>query len=314
MFRQVLILLSNSVNAQKLITRCKWVQRISRQYIAGETLEEAIEVTKCLNAEGYRVTIDLLGENSVNQAEAESATEKIIKILQRISEKKINANVSIKLTQLGLTLDNQICQKNLEKILKKASSCRNFIRFDMEDSRFTDAILNQYYQARSRGYDHLGVAIQSYLRRSRTDLVGLLTHETRVRLCKGAYREPESIAFSTKEEIDLHFDSLAEMMLQETLPGDQVDDLVPPSAAFATHDSERIEKIILLARLLEIPSSAFEFQLLYGIRRDLQRKLREQGYNVRIYVPFGACWYPYFMRRMAENPMNFRLFRPAIQE
>lgn len=314
MFRQVLILLSNSVNAQKLITRCKWVQRISRQYIAGETLEEAIEVTKCLNAEGYRVTIDLLGENSVNQAEAESATEKIIKILQRISEKKINANVSIKLTQLGLTLDNQICQKNLEKILKKASSCRNFIRFDMEDSRFTDAILNQYYQARSRGYDHLGVAIQSYLRRSRTDLVGLLTHETRVRLCKGAYREPESIAFSTKEEIDLHFDSLAEMMLQETLPGDQVDDLVPPSAAFATHDSERIEKIISLARLLEIPSSAFEFQLLYGIRRDLQRKLREQGYNVRIYVPFGACWYPYFMRRMAENPMNFRLFRPAIQE
>lgn len=314
MFRQVLILLSNSVNAQKLITRCKWVQRISRQYIAGETLEEAIEVTKCLNAEGYRVTIDLLGENSVNQAEAESATEKIIKILQRISEKKINANVSIKLTQLGLTFDNQICQKNLEKILKKASSCRNFIRFDMEDSRFTDAILNQYYQARSRGYDHLGVAIQSYLRRSRTDLVGLLTHETRVRLCKGAYREPESIAFSTKEEIDLHFDSLAEMMLQETLPGDQVDDLVPPSAAFATHDSERIEKIILLARLLEIPSSAFEFQLLYGIRRDLQRKLREQGYNVRIYVPFGACWYPYFMRRMAENPMNFRLFRPAIQE
>lgn len=314
MFRQVLILLSNSVNAQKLITRCKWVQRISRQYIAGETLEEAIEVTKCLNAEGYRVTIDLLGENSVNQAEAESATEKIIKILQRISEKKINANVSIKLTQLGLTLDNQICQKNLEKILKKASSCRNFIRFDMEDSRFTDAILNQYYQARSRGYDHLGVAIQSYLRRSRTDLVGLLTHETRVRLCKGAYREPESIAFSTKEEIDLHFDSLAEMMLQETLPSDQVDDLVPPSAAFATHDSERIEKIILLARLLEIPSSAFEFQLLYGIRRDLQRKLREQGYNVRIYVPFGACWYPYFMRRMAENPMNFRLFHPAIQE
>lgn len=314
MFRQVLILLSNSVNAQKLITRCKWVQRISRQYIAGETLEEAIEVTKCLNAEGYRVTIDLLGENSVNQAEAESATEKIIKILQRISEKKLNANVSIKLTQLGLTFDNQICQKNLEKILKKASSCRNFIRFDMEDSRFTDAILNQYYQARSRGYDHLGVAIQSYLRRSRTDLVGLLTHETRVRLCKGAYREPESIAFSTKEEIDLHFDSLAEMMLQETLPGDQVDDLVPPSAAFATHDSERIEKIILLARLLEIPSSAFEFQLLYGIRRDLQRKLREQGYNVRIYVPFGACWYPYFMRRMAENPMNFRLFRPAIQE
>lgn len=308
MFRSLLISLSTSFKAKQRITRWDWVKRASRRYVAGDNLDEAIAVVQKLNQEGFLVTIDLLGENADSEDEADMAASRILIILKTLSELNLKANVSIKLTQLGLSLDEQVCQTNLKKVLKKAKTLKNFIRIDMEDSAFTGQTINMYLWAREQGFNNVGIVIQSYLYRSKYDLENLSLEHAKIRLCKGAYDEPETVAFPLKKQVDDNFDNLTSLLLQSAklvkLPEDDNGGVVPPIPAFATQDIDRIEKVISLARLAELPKSAYEFQMLFGIKPELQQRLKEEGYNVRIYVPFGSRWYPYFMRRLAENPSN----------
>lgn len=312
MFKTLFSSLAKSTTAQRAISRWKVSRKASRRYVAGETLEEAVQAVRQLNRQGLFATLDLLGENTTNHAEAEKAAINIMDMLDVIHETRIRTNISIKLTQIGLTLDPDVCQQNLAKILTKAHSYQNFVRIDMEDSSFTEKIIDQYLLARENGFSNVGIVIQAYLYRSRNDIENLESVHARIRLCKGAYNEPATSAFPAKKKVDENYDNLSALLLHYAREAGSINDdpdgFVPPIPAFATHDINRIEKVISLARLLEIPQSAFEFQMLYGIRRDLQQRLREEGYNVRVYVPFGTQWYPYFMRRLAERPANVWFF------
>lgn len=283
--------------------------KLATRFIAGETLEDAVRVVTSLNLKGINATLDHLGEYTQNKVDAYRAVSNIIEIFDMISSTKVQSSVSIKLSQIGLELDEEFCADNLSKILRHACQLGNFLRIDMEDSSTVNATLRLYHRMRAEfGYENVGVVIQSYLYRSANDVHELLKSGTRIRLCKGAYNEPAEIAFPKKTDVDSNFDFICQELLDYAKLFNAIrlsdNGLIPPVPAIATHDVNRIEFAKSYAQILDLPKDSFEFQMLYGIRRDLQEQLIAEGYKVRTYVPYGTQWYPYFMRRLAERPAN----------
>jgi proline dehydrogenase len=314
MLRSFLIYLSKATWAQKLVTSWGVAWRGASRFVAGETAGDAIRAIRELNEKCINATLDHLGEHTSSVEEADTATGNIISILNEIDKAGVRANVSIKLTQIGMGLDEEICRQNLVRILERVKECKNFLRIDMEDTPYTDITLAMYYSMLQRGFNvsQVGLVVQSYLFRTEADVRKLLEYNTHLRLVKGAYKEPSDKAFPKKADVDANFDLLTKLMIDAAcnIEANKIstDGRVPPIPAIATHDEKRIAFAKQYAEKVGLPKAALEFQMLYGIRRDLQEKLVKEGYPVRIYVPFGAHWYPYFMRRLAERPANIWFF------
>jgi len=287
-----LLFLSRQEKLKNFVLGFEFAQRVSRRFVSGETQEQAVQVVKELNQKGFIATLDHLGENVTSADEAKKSAEEYLLLLDKIDQAGVDSNVSCKLTQMGLDLDYDFCLNNVRRIVEGAKKYTNFVRIDMEDSPRTEKTLQVCY-ALHKEYSHLGAVIQSYLYRSEEDVRNLLENKIRIRLCKGAYKEPKSVAFQKKKEVDDNFVKVMQMMLKSGV-----------YHGIATHDDKMIQATIDFASKEKISKDSFEFQFLYGIRRELQEELIKQGYNVRIYVPYGDQWYPYFMRRMAERPAN----------
>ena len=265
----------------------------ARRFIAGENLQEAIAAARVLQESGLSITLDYLGESVASAAEADAATRAYVGVIQEIAASDVERNVSLKLTQLGLTIDRATCVDNLRRILDAAQPGGFFVRIDMEDSTFTAVTLDVFETMWQQGYRNAGVVLQSYLQRSEQDAARMNELGARVRLVKGAYKEPKEVAYQTKADVDAAYVRIMQqLLLKGTFP------------AIATHDPGMIEATRAFAREQGIVSSRFEFQMLYGIRRDLQAALHAEGFGMRVYVPFGREWFPYFMRRLGERPAN----------
>ena len=269
-------------------------RRLAARFVAGETVEAAVAALQGLNASGMAASLDLLGESVTSLSEARAARDTYLETLDRIRTVGADANVSVKLTQMGLEVDERVCVENLRAIMARARSYGTFVRIDMEQSAYTENTLQLFKRTFHPEFGNVvGVVLQSYLRRTERDVEEMIALGGRVRLCKGAYQEPATVAFPDKRDVDMNYVRCMErLMLKGNYP------------AIATHDPRIIERAKTFARDKGIPPARFEFQLLYGVRRDLQLALRRQGYNVRVYVPFGTQWYPYLMRRLAERPAN----------
>lgn len=313
MFRSFFIYLSKAAWARKLVTSWSVAWRAASRFVAGETLADAIRVAKELNQKRMNVTLDHLGEHTNTPEEANQAARHVLDMLDEIDRTGVRSNVSIKLTQIGLALGYEVCEKNLATILTRAQELSTFIRIDMEDSPWVDVTLRLYREMATRfGGETVGIVIQSYLYRSEQDVQHLAEMQARVRLCKGAYKEPANIAFPKKVDVDASYDHLVEMLIENSIqtgsPELSPDGKIPPIPGIASHDQVRIERAKANAAKTGLPKHALEFQMLYGIRRDLQEQLVANGYPVRVYVPYGTEWYPYFMRRLAERPANLWFF------
>lgn len=312
MLRSFLIYLSKAAWAQTMVTKWSFAWRTASRFVAGTKIEDAIRAIRELNAKNINVTLDHLGEHTSTPEEASEATSEILNTLDEIKKDGVRANVSIKLTQIGLGLDENLCAENLERILARAKDSGNFIRIDMEDTPYTDKTLNLYSQMRKKGYDKVGTVLQSALFRTEADARKLLENQAPIRLVKGAYQEPADKAYPKKADVDANYDLVAKIMMDASLalnsPKGSADGRFPPIPAIGTHDEKRIEFAKQYASKIGLPKEALEFQMLYGIRRDLQDQLVKDGYPVRVYVPFGTHWYPYFMRRLAERPANVWFF------
>jgi proline dehydrogenase len=292
MLRSFLLYLSERESPKKLLTRYAVGRRLASRFIAGEELEDALRAIRRLNAEGFMVTLDCLGESVQEMAGAEAACQVYLELLDRLAVEKLDSHVSIKLTQLGLAIDEALARRHLALLAARAAQHRNFVRVDMEGSAFTEATL-RVFRAVDAPRDVLGIAIQAYLYRAEADVEELLKCGARIRLVKGAYKEPPDVSFPRKRDVDRNFRKLTAKLLASG-----------GYHAIATHDERLIAATEAFARAHGIPPDRFEFQLLYGIRRQLQRELLQQGWRVRVYVPFGREWYAYFMRRLAERPAN----------
>ncbi len=313
MLRSPLIYLSKADWARQIVTRWSFAWRAASRFVAGERLEDAIDVINKLNQKGINATLDHLGEHTTSPENAIRAAQDVTEILDCIHLAGVRSNVSIKLTQIGLSVDEELCQANLQCILLRAREIGSFIRIDMEDSPWVDKTLALFREMRDTyGFDNVGVVIQTYLYRSEDDIRALGEKGAQIRLCKGAYKEPPEIAYPKKADVDANFDRLASILMDFSLsqgsPEISQDGIIPPPPALATHDELRIEYAKEYARKIGLPKKALEFQMLHGIRRDLQESLAEQGYPVRVYVPYGTEWYPYFTRRLAERPANLWFF------
>jgi proline dehydrogenase len=312
MLRSFLIYLSKAAWAQRMVTSWKFAWRAASRFVAGSTVQDAISAVKELNARDFKVTLDHLGESTTTSQEAVKATSDILELLDQINQNHLCANVSVKLTQIGLALDEALCEKNLEQILTRARQYQNFVRIDMEDTPYTDKTIGMYRRMRQKGFANTGTAIQSYLFRSEKDTRLLVGEGARLRLIKGAYLEPPSMAFPKKADVDASYDNLARIMIDGALAQGSTpvssDGCIPPLPAIGSHDEKRLAFAKSYAEKVGLPKPALEFQMLYGIRRDLQEKCLQEGYPVRIYVPYGTHWYPYFMRRLAERPANAWFF------
>ncbi|WKZ39366.1 MAG: proline dehydrogenase family protein [Anaerolineales bacterium] len=312
MLRSLLIYLSKAAWAQKLITSWGFAWRTASRFVAGTKLEDAVRSVRELNAKGINATLDHLGEHTSTPEEAQQATDDIFATLDALgTDPSLRGNVSIKLTQIGLGLDETLCAENLERILACARQNKTFIRIDIEDTPYTDKTINLYYSMLEKGYDNVGMAVQSYLYRAEADTRRMMQEATCIRLVKGAYREPPDKAFPKKADVDANFDLLSKILIDTALATQSRlsdDGRFPPIPAIATHDEKRIAFAKSYAQKVGLPKNGLELQMLYGIRRDLQEQLVKDGYPVRVYVPFGTHWYPYFMRRLAERPANIWFF------
>ena len=313
MLRAFLIYLSKAAWARRTVTQWMFAWRAASRFVAGENLDDALRVVKSRNAKGINATLDHLGEHTSTPERAIQATKDILEIVDAIDRAGVRSNVSIKLTQIGLALDTELCAQNLFRILDNSRRRGTFIRIDMEDAQWVDKTLGLYLQAMHEcSCENIGVVIQSYLYRSQDDVRKLLLENTRIRLCKGAYKEPEDIAFPRKKDVDANFDNLTAMLIDGSIavgsPTLSEDGKIPPIPAIGTHDEKRVVYAKEYARRKGLAKAALEFQMLHGIRRDLQEALASEGYPVRIYVPYGSEWYPYFVRRLAERPANLWFF------
>ncbi len=312
MLRSLLIYLSKASWAQKMVTRWQFAWRAASRFIAGETVADAVRVVRELNAQGINVTLDHLGEHTTTPEAARQAADDVMALLDAIEKEGLRANVSIKLTQIGLALDEALCASLLADILQKAQATHNWVRIDMEDTPYTDQTFALWRAMRARGLDNVGLVVQSYLYRSEADVQQLLAEGARFRLVKGAYKEPPDLAYPKKADVDANFDRLTRLLIDGALaagaPTLSDDGRIPPIPALGTHDENRIHYAEEYAARVGLPRTALEFQLLYGIRRDLQERLVREGYPVRVYVPYGRQWYPYFVRRLAERPANLWFF------
>lgn len=269
---------------------------VVRRFVAGETMEEAFQVAARLQQEGFSVSLDHLGENVSSEQEADAAHAIYVQLLDQIQARQLDANVSVKLTQMGLDFAEARCGGRLGELLDRAAYYGNFVRVDMEGSAYTDRTLSMVGCLYKR-FSNVGTVIQSYLYRSQRDVEQLLSAGIRIRLCKGAYQEPPDIAFPRKQDVDANYVELMKLLLKSGI-----------YHGIATHDQRMIRATIDFAAAEKIGKDSFEFQMLYGIRRDLQTRLRADGYRVRIYVPYGSHWFPYFTRRLAERPANVMFF------
>ena len=303
MLRSLFLYLARAGWAKGMIMRIGLARRTAHRFVAGDTLEEAIAATRQLNNHGLEVTLDHLGESVSDEAGALQATQDYIELLDAIAQSGIRATASLKLTQLGLDIRKDLCVDNVHQILEKAKATGNHITIDMESSDYTDVTLDVYRKLRDEhGFDNVGIVIQAYLYRSESDMKALAAEGAFVRLCKGAYKEPPDRAFPDKADVDANFVHLVEQFLN------------PEACAagaylgIATHDEKMIDASIAHVKQHNVPYENFEFQMLYGIRSRLQQQLHDDGYKVRVYVPYGTQWYPYFMRRLAERPANIIFF------
>jgi proline dehydrogenase len=295
--RAFFISLSESRSLRALAERSSLGQRISGRFVAGTQLEDALRVTQNLNSAGLSVSIDNLGENVNTAEEARHSADLYRQLLDQISARKLDANVSLKLTHMGLDIDPQLARQQVSALVSQAAGMqpKNFVRVDMEGSPYTQRTLDFVNELNSTPANRgcVGAVIQSYLRRSESDVTKLLGEGIRIRLCKGAYQEPADIAFQAKEEVDANYIRLMKILLKSGI-----------YHGLATHDATIINEAKAFATREHIPPDSFEFQMLYGIRRDLQKSLIREGWRMRVYVPFGTEWYPYLMRRLAERPAN----------
>jgi proline dehydrogenase len=292
-YRRLLLDVAGRREVQGFIREQPAARSIALRFVAGETLDDGLRAVRELNRRGFSASLDHLGENTTNPDEARSATRAYVELLERLSAERLDANVSLKLTQLGLDLDEALCVGHLERIVARARDLQNFVRIDMESSAYTERTLAIFRRVFARHPGHVGPVIQAYLYRSAGDVRDLIRLGARVRLCKGAYSEPASVAFPRKPDVDRNFVRLMELLV-----------LLARYPAIATHDAAIIEHARRFADRWSIDRQRFEFQMLYGVRRDLQAHLRRGGYRVRVYVPFGTAWYPYLTRRLAERPAN----------
>ena len=296
MLRSFFLYLSRQRRLERWLLVLPGARGLAKQFVAGETLPEAIAAVRELGRKGRQATLDHLGENIATTEQARAATEAYREILEEIARQKLDCSISVKLTQLGLDVSEEQCRENLRSLVERASELGNHVRVDMEGSAYTDrtlAIIAELQRAGEKTRGAVGAVIQAYLYRSEQDIGRLIEQRTTVRLCKGAYLEPASLAYPHKAEVDANFLRLMRMLLESRL-----------DHAIATHDPRMIEETIRFAEERGVAKEVFEFQMLYGIRRDLQQQIVERGYRLRVYVPFGAEWFPYFMRRLAERPAN----------
>jgi proline dehydrogenase len=293
--RSTFIALSRNRVMRSFCENSRFGRRMSSRFVAGMEIGDALRVAESLNHQGMLVTLDSLGESVSSEVEAHRAAEIYHELLDWIDARKINANISVKLTQMGLELAPKLAEGIAESLAQHAHAKGNFLRIDMEDSSLTQVTLDIVYRlhARQELRGAIGIVIQAYLYRSQADIEQLVAEGIRVRLCKGAYKEPAEVAFPAKADVDKNYILLSHMLLES-----------PIYHGLATHDEAMIAAAKAFATQHGIEPARFEFQMLYGVRRDLQRMLVKEGYNVRVYVPFGREWYPYFMRRLAERPAN----------
>jgi len=294
MLRNTLLYLSNQPKVFKFVRGNRLAKQFARRFVAGETIGEALAAVRELNAKGITASLDLLGESVTNDAEARAARDEYLKILDRIRESKVDANVSVKLTAMGLDIDHELCVGIMQDILTRAQTYDTFVRIDMESSEYTDLTLKLFEDRLYPTYKaNVGVVLQSYLYRTFADVEHMNSLRARVRICKGAYKEPVKVAYPDKKDVDANYiKCMRELMLKGNYPG------------VATHDPAMIAEAKRWAKEKGITPDRFEFQMLYGVRRDLQEALVKEGWRVRCYVPFGTQWYPYLMRRLAERPAN----------
>ena len=295
LLRSAFIALSRNRMLRRFGERSRIGTKLSSRFVAGLEIEDALRVAEALNRQGILVTLDSLGESVTSPEEAHRAADVYHQLLDLIAERKLKSNISVKLTQMGLTLDPALAGKIAESLAAHAAATGNFVRIDMEDSSLTqitiDIVRRLHARPDLRGY--IGIVIQAYLFRSQADVEQLVADGIRIRLCKGAYKEPATVAFPQKADVDANYIRLSCTLLQSSI-----------YHGLATHDEAMVNAAIAYAAQHHIPKDHFEFQMLYGVRRDLQRRLVAEGFPVRVYIPFGREWYPYFMRRLAERPAN----------
>ena len=294
MLRGALLYLSSQQHIFKFVRNNRLAKGFANRFVAGETIDTALTAVARLNSRGITASLDLLGESVHNEAEARAAGQVYINMLDRIHERKADANVSVKLTAMGLDISEELCVAIMHKILQRARDYGSFVRIDMESSEYTQRTLDLFDQ---RLYpadrENVGIVLQSYLYRTFADVQHANLIKARVRLCKGAYKEPETVAYPDKKDVDANYvKCMHELMLKGNYPG------------IATHDEAIIRDAKAFAKANDISPNRYEFQMLYGVRRDLQDRLVREGYRMRVYVPFGTQWYPYLMRRLAERPAN----------
>ncbi len=294
MLRQAFLYLSNQQRIFRFVRDNRFANRFAQRFVAGETLEDALRAVELLNKKGITASLDLLGESVRTEREAQAAGREILTMLDRINERRLQSNVSLKLTQMGLDISEELCVALMHDIVGRARDLRTFVRIDMEGSSYTERTLRLFEDRLHPSYgDHVGIVLQSYLYRTLADVERAIAIKARVRLCKGAYKEAATVAYPEKADVDANYVRCMHKLLSEgNYP------------ALATHDERLIKEAKRYARANGIGADRFEFQMLYGIRRDLQERLVREGWRMRVYVPFGTQWYPYLMRRLAERPAN----------
>jgi proline dehydrogenase len=300
--RTFFLFLSRQKQLRKWMETSRWARRLSARFVAGDNLPDALETCRRINGEGIAVTLDHLGENVTSLEEAAASRDAYLLALTEIAKLKIDGNVSLKLTQFGMDLSLEECTANVEALVRQAAALGTFVRVDMEASEYTERTLDLVTNLHGR-HKATGTVIQAYLHRSRKDVEMLCARGIRVRLCKGAYLEPPAVAFQSKADVDRNFVELTNLLLETGV-----------YPAIATHDEKIVEQTKRFVEARKISRDSFEFQMLYGIRRDIQKRLVKEGYRLRLYVPYGQAWYPYFMRRLAERPANvFFLLRNLLR-
>lgn len=302
MLRSALLYLSGQQQIFRFVRNNRLAKSFANRFVAGETVDTALAAVARLNARGITASLDLLGESVHNEAEARAAGESYVTMLDRIHEHKADANVSVKLTAMGLDVSEDLCVSIMQKILQRAREYQTFVRIDMESSEYTQRTLDLFEQRLYPAYrENVGIVLQSYLYRTFADAQRANLIKARVRLCKGAYKEPETVAYPDKKDVDsTYVRCMHELMLKGNYPG------------IATHDEAILKEAKRFAKENQIPPNQFEFQMLFGVRRDLQDKLVREGYRMRVYVPFGTQWYPYLMRRLAERPANVAFLTGSV--
>ena len=293
MLRALFIGLSENKPLRSFAENSNIGKKVSQRFVAGMTLDDLIRATETMNNLGIRVTADNLGENVTNRDEALHSRDLYHEMMEEIDKRKLDANVSCKLTHMGFDVDEQLARENVYGLVEQAAQINNFLRIDMEGSPYTQKTIDLTRELHSKFPGHVGTVLQSYFYRTEEDAKLLCSEGIRIRLCKGAYKEPANLAFPEKRDVDANYVKVAKLLMKSGI-----------FHGIATHDEKIIRELMTWSQENGVKKSDFEFQMLHGVRRDLQEKLAKEGWGVRVYIPFGTEWYPYFMRRLAERPAN----------